>query len=97
MEVLVYIYIYTREELKFTTVIVHKHAKEQDLEIDAVQINLSRSKLIIICIYRAPTGNFDYFLHKLDYILNSYYKDNMEFIICGDINVNYLENNSKKA
>jgi exonuclease III len=44
-----------------------------------------------------PAGNFDFFLHKLDYILNFYYEDNTEFIICGDINVNYLENNSKKA
>jgi hypothetical protein len=67
------------------------------LEIAAVQLNLNRVKLIIISSYRAPTGNFGYFLHKLDYILNSYYKDNMEFIICGDIYVNYLENNSKKA
>jgi hypothetical protein len=89
------LYIYTGRV--FTAVNVQKHAKEQDLEIAAVQINLSLVKLIIIPIYRVLTGNFDYFLYKLDYILNSYYKDKVEFIICGDINVNCLENNSKKA
>jgi hypothetical protein len=33
----------------------------------------------------------------LDYILNYLHKDNTKFIICGDININYLENNNKKA
>jgi exonuclease III len=89
--------IYIQEELKFTTINVQKHAKEQDLEISAVQIRFNRVKLIIISIYRAPIGSFDYFLYKLDYIFNSLHKDNTEFIMCGDINVNYLENNSKKV
>jgi exonuclease III len=39
----------------------------------------------------------DYFLNKLDHILNSLSKYNTEFIICGDINVNYLEDNSRKV
>jgi hypothetical protein len=81
--------IYIQDELTFT-INLQKHGKEQDLEIAAIQIRLNRVKLIIITIYRVPAGN-------LDYILNSLHKDNTEFIICGDINVNYLENNSKKA
>jgi hypothetical protein len=61
-------YIYIHEELKFTSIKVQTCAKEQDLEIAAVQINLNRIKLIVITVYRAPVGNFDYFLCKLDYI-----------------------------
>jgi hypothetical protein len=47
-------------------------------------------------LYRAPCGNFECFLNKLETILNSFHKHNAEFIICDDINVNYLETNNKK-
>jgi exonuclease III len=53
-------------------------------------------KVIILCIYRAPGGNYNYFLNKLDCILNSLHRYNSEFILCGDININYLESNSRK-
>jgi hypothetical protein len=80
----IYVYSYIQEGLKFTTINVQKHGKEEDLEIAAILIRLKRV-------------NYGYSLYKLDYILNSLHKDNMEFIICVDINVSYLENNSKKA
>jgi hypothetical protein len=70
-------------------------AKEQDLEIAAVQINLNHVKLTIITVYRAPVSNFDYLLCKLDSILKYLSKENIEFLICGDINV--LENNNKRT
>jgi hypothetical protein len=62
-----------------------------------MQIRCKGNKINIIALYRAPAGNFDYFLNKLDHILNSLSKYNTEFIICDDINVNYLENNSRKV
>jgi hypothetical protein len=60
--------IYIHEDLKFIMNKVQTYAKEQDLEIAAVRINLNHVKLIIITVYRAPVGDFDYFLGKLDYI-----------------------------
>jgi exonuclease III len=89
--------IYIQEDLKFSTINLHKYCKQQDLEIVDIQIKINKNKLIIFGIYTAPTGNFEYFLKKLDHILNSYYRHNLEFIICGDINVNYLETSSKKT
>jgi len=50
--------------------------------------------VIIFCVYRAPSGGFDYFLNKLDYILNSLHTYKSEFIICGHIN--YIGTNNKK-
>jgi meiotically up-regulated gene 157 (Mug157) protein len=47
-------------------------------------------------VYRAACGNFDYFLNTLDNILHSPHKHKTEFIICGDININYLETNNKQ-
>jgi exonuclease III len=88
--------IYVHESLKFTNINLLKYSKEQDIEIAAIQLNIQRGKVIIICIYRAPCGNFEYFLNKLEIVLNSFHKHNSEFIICGDININYLESNNKK-
>ena len=61
-----------------------------------IQLNIQKEKVIILCIYRAPCGNFDCFLNKLEIILNSLHKHNSEFIIYGDINIQYLESNNKK-
>jgi exonuclease III len=86
----VFIYIYFQEALKFTNISLQKHCKEQDIEITAVQLKLNKKNVIIFCVYRAPSGDFDYFLNKLDYILNSLHTCKTEFIMCGDININYL-------
>jgi hypothetical protein len=74
--------IYIREELKFYAINLHKYCKEQDLEF-AIQIKINEVKIIIFSIYRAPSDNFDYFTNKLDHVLNSFLKYNLEFIICG--------------
>jgi hypothetical protein len=63
----------------------------------AIKTKINQDKVIIISIYRAPSGNVDYLLNKLDYILNYLHKYNTEFILCGDLNVNFLEDNNKKA
>jgi len=88
--------IYVRESLKFNNIDLLKYSKEQDIEIATIQLNIQKRKVIIICIYRAPCGNFECFLNKLEIILNSLHIHNSEFIICGDININYLESNNKK-
>ena len=48
-----------------------------------------KKKVIIVTVYRAPSGNFDYFLNTLDNILNTLHNHKTEFIICEDININY--------
>jgi len=60
--------IYIQEALKFTNISLQKHCKEQDIEITAVQLKLNKKNVIIFCVYRAPSGDFDYSLNKLDYI-----------------------------
>jgi hypothetical protein len=48
------------------------------------------SKLIILSLYRAPTGDFNRFIKALGGTLKYLYKPKAEFLICGDININYL-------
>jgi hypothetical protein len=73
--------IYIHEILNFTNINLQKHCKDQDIEIAAIQLKLNEKKVIIFCVYRAPSGNYDYFL-KLDNILNSLHNYSTEFIIC---------------
>jgi exonuclease III len=88
--------IYIQQALKFTNINLQKHCKEQDIEIAAIQIKFNEKNVILFCVHRAPSGNYDYFLNKLDNILTSLHNYKTEFIICGDININYLEINNKK-
>jgi hypothetical protein len=70
---------------------------EKDLEICAVELETKASKFIILSLYRAPTGDFNQFLKKLDDTLKYLHKPKVEFLICGDINTDYLlESNRKK-
>jgi exonuclease III len=47
-------------------------------------------------MYRAPSGDINEFLKRLDVILKYLYSPKSEFIICGDINVNCLNENNRK-
>ena len=51
----------------------------------------------IIAIYRALTGNFVLFISKLDTILRKLYTVTTEYIICGDINIDYLVDSDRKS
>jgi len=55
-----------------------------------VQVNTNSSHLIIVCTYRSTSGNFDKFVALLDCTLKHLYRPRTKFLICGDINVNYL-------
>jgi hypothetical protein len=66
------------------------------LEICAVELEAEASKLMTLSLYRAPTGEFNQFIKNLDDTLKYLYKPKAEFLICGDINTNYLiESNVK--
>jgi len=52
--------------------------------------------LFILTVYRAPAGNFNLFLKRVDDILKSLYSADLKIIICGDININYLTEGDRK-
>jgi len=49
-----------------------------------------------MAVYRAPTGNFNLFVNRLDDSLKSIYRANLNLIFCGDINIDYLTENDRK-
>jgi hypothetical protein len=80
-----------------TKIDISHNCREKDLEICAVELETEASKLIVLSIYRVPTGDFNQFLKKLDDNLKYLHKPKTEFLLCGNINIDYLlESNRKK-
>jgi exonuclease III len=81
---------FVKKNLKFNQFKTLHHCNEQDIECCVVQLESKHSNIYILAMYRAPTGDFDLSLNKLESILDYLYKPTAELVICGDININYL-------
>jgi exonuclease III len=90
------VYIFVPKNIQFHTINLDQCNKEKDLEIWALKLHILSNSFTIICIYRSPTGNFSCFLNQLDSIPNKIYKTLTELILCGDLNINCLNDNSSK-
>jgi hypothetical protein len=88
--------IFVHESINYDTIPTDHICKEKDLEICAIKLNLYKINIVIIVIYRSPSRNYGYFLRKLELFHKSLYSIRMEFIICGDINVDYLHSHSRR-
>jgi hypothetical protein len=63
---------------------------EQDIECCAIQLEYKFSNIYVLAIYRALTGDFEQFISKLDCIIHYIYKPRAGFMICGDVNTDFL-------
>jgi hypothetical protein len=88
--------IFVHKSLNFSNINIQEFGKEQDIEVCAVKLNLPTTIISILSIYRSPTGNFINFIRGIAAIMNRLYNNVINFIICGDININYLGNRCKK-
>ena len=61
-----------------------------------MKLHISSFVFCILCVDRPPTGNFSNFLSFLESILDQLYTNSINIIICGDININYLDNTNSK-
>ena len=53
--------IFTHKTIHYTTLNLTKFCKEKDLEVCATELHLQYHKICIMAIYRAPSGDFQYF------------------------------------
>ena len=89
--------IFEQESLRYVKIDPQKYCKDKDFEVCAINIHFNAKNACIIAIYRAPTGNFDLFISKLDTIVRKLYTVTTEYIICGDINITYLVGSDTKS
>jgi hypothetical protein len=83
--------IFVRDDVQFSLVPLDKHCAEKDIEVCAIKLPNLHGQIIVLAIYRAPSGNFNTFLRNLDVILSMWHGNGIQFLICGDFNINYLE------
>ena len=89
--------IFVQESLRYVRIDLEKYCKDKDFEVCAIKIHFNTKSACIIAIYRAPSGKFDLFLSKLDTILKKLHTVTIEYIICGDINIDYLVDSDRKS
>jgi hypothetical protein len=62
-------------------------SKERIVEISCVELESS----IVVCVYRPPSGDFTIFESVMDDVLNKLCGKDKAIIVCGDFNVNLLD------
>ena len=83
--------IYIHESIQSSNIETQNYCKEKDFEACAVKLHLPTGGVSIVCLYRSPLGNFDYFLKELETILIFISRDTKRLAVCGDFNVNFDE------
>jgi hypothetical protein len=63
---------YVHRSLIFVSIGLEKHFKVKHFEACALKLYLNFKSICIITIHRAPSGNFNSFITKLDTILRKY-------------------------
>jgi hypothetical protein len=88
--------IFVHDSIRYVSINLDRFCLDQIIEICAAELQSAGQHICIVAIYRAPSGNFVHFLNSLDRVLNTICGSGVDFIICGDININYLQNAPKK-
>jgi exonuclease III len=83
--------IFVKNVINYSSLSLETFCVNKDIEVCAVKLNILSRKVCMIAIYRSPSGNFLKFMDHLELILQSLYNPKTGIVICGDINLNYLE------
>jgi hypothetical protein len=75
---------------------VTEFCKEKDFEVCAIKLHLISCITCVIIIYRYPCNNCSYFLKNLESVLKLIWCNSIDLIVCGDLNINYLNDNYRK-
>jgi exonuclease III len=86
--------ILTSKSLKYKTINLFSFCQEKTLELSAVKLYSGSSIVIVLCIYRAPSGDLEQFFLLLEQLLNHLIRPRVTFLICGDLNINLLKNSN---
>ena len=82
----------------FTVLILiwYRYSNKKDIEICDVKLHILSCIIIIRTVYTSPTVNIAYVLNNLKAALNQVYNNTVDIILCGDLNINYFNDNQNK-
>ena len=90
--------IFLTQKLYNVKVCAELNVSTLDFECLAVEVEQSNIKLLLICVYRSPSGNFDNFIVLLDEVLsNANKRREFKTFLLGDFNVNLLNPKSSNC
>jgi hypothetical protein len=67
--------------LNFVTLNIEADCSDFDIELCSIKIQSDLLYIYTLSVYRAPSGNFTNFIHKMDKMLRSLCSSKMEFIV----------------
>lgn len=84
--------IIVKNNLDYTALDTHKYVIPTEKHFEYCGIKIISLNIIIICIYRTPDSDIEFFFHSLDALLTklNVIKPNIKIILCGDWNINIL-------
>ena len=68
--------IFIQNNLEYSKIDVNKYCKDQVIELCILNLKTTFFSSYIMVVYRAPTGNFNLFLNRLDDSIKSIYRAN---------------------
>jgi len=76
--------------------VLYNGSIESDFEATVAYGTIDNKKVVIACLYRTPNSNYDLFLNKFNELLNYMQRYGEILIVCGDTNVNLLNESKEK-
>ncbi|KAL3269396.1 hypothetical protein HHI36_008466 [Cryptolaemus montrouzieri] len=64
--------------------------------LSAVLVKIMKNIFVVLSIYRPSTPNYDTFFERLRLILDKLTTEKVNYIICGDFNINLLKDSKEK-
>jgi len=89
--------IFIQSHLQFANLNLDKYCTHQDTEACALNLVSTLSDIRTLVIYRSPAGNFNTFVTQLDTIMQKLCTIKPNLIVCGVVNVNYLQESDKRV
>ena len=90
--------IFLREDFVNASIITELSMISTDFEVLCVEINLRGERILVLCCYRPPSGNFELFIDLLnDLLARCNDKKNKKCYILGDFNVNIYNSSSSST
>jgi len=88
--------VFVQDNMHSTNINMDRYSNEKDIEICAVKLHILSCTIIIITVYRSPTGYIAYFLNNLEAAANQVCNNTVDIILCLDFNINYFNDNQNK-
>ena len=87
--------IYVNKGITSREINVSDLAFEGDIELCAVKCD--EVKVTVACVYRPPSGNYKVFFSNFEKLLERICRADATVFVCGDFNINLLEENDKQV